>query len=296
LFPGEAAMKHGYSLRGLLLVAISALPLAAAEARPVRVDFDAPDFSTRGSDWLFNSTTLYGPSALPGTGSLLFSYGGFSSTSLNVGGSLFTGFCVFEDGAFSLTQAGGSCGDAGNATFNAMPIDVTARDADQFSESGTIFSTIGYAADNLDPGEVGSGAPYDINDSVSALRFTWQEMAGGYVDSNSPDGTSYSLQAYIYFLGNGDFDLDLRYGTDDANDLFPALTRSFTLGGTTLFSSSDAIVEGGDYFYRFRNGVLTPGGGGGPPTGVPEPSTWALMLVGVLMLAWSRRRELRPLI
>ena len=56
--------------------------------------------------------------------------------------------------------------------------------------------------------------------------------------------------------------------------------------------------------------IPPPGGGGGgftpptvttlevppaaPPTGVPEPATWAMMLIGFAAMGWQVRREQRP--
>lgn len=275
---------------GFLVAAlvVALLPIGTAEARRVAVDFSG-SFESQGSDWQFPST-FYAPSDLPTTGTLGFTYQGFSGTDLNIGGATFTGFCMFEDGAFSLTQAGGGCSDTGSALFNLVGgLDLVGSEiADNPFAIGAMSISHGYSADYLVDAEPGEADPYAIDDAVTSLRFTWYDMA----DAATPDTPQYRLQAYIYFLGDGDFGLDLRY--EGAS--FAGAAQSITFGGETLFSSESPLAELNNYFFCFSGGALAACDSGEPPpppTGVPEPGTGALVLAGLLGLAILQRRKFR---
>lgn len=281
-------MKWAYRIDRYMLAIVAAvmLPVSNVEARRIAVDFPTGgEFANEGSRWEFPSVFL-APSALPATGSLEFTFDGFSGSALNIGGTGFTGFCVFEDGAFSLTQTGGGCSDAGSARFNLLTgVDLVASSSatDPFVP-GAVFISHGYSADTLVSGDPGSAAPYDIADAVTALRFSWLDMP----TADAPDTPAYSLQAFLYFFGGGDFGLDLRYG-DQGN--YAGLSQAFTLNGSSLFTSSSPLVGGNDYFFRFVDGQLVTGDTEPPPTGVPEPGTFMLLAAGMAGLALTQRRR-----
>lgn len=262
--------------------ALSLMYIAPAEARRVAVDFPTGgEFANEGSSWEFPSAFL-APADLPASGSLAFTYGGFSGSPLNIGGLTFTGFCMFEDGAFSLTQAGGGCSDAGSALFNlasGLDLVASATSTSPFDQ-GSAFISHGYSADTLVAGEPAGAAPYDIGDAVTALRFSWIDMG----TAAAPTDAAYSLQAYLYFFGDGNFGVDLRYG----DGAYAGASQSFTLNGSSLFASTSTLVGANDYFFRFVDGQLTTGGSEPPPpppTGVPEPDTLALLVAALAALA-----------
>jgi len=280
-------------LSGFLVAvfAMALLPMGTAEARRVAVDFPGAfeDFSNFGSVWEF-PTEFYGPSELPTTGSLGFSFLGFSGSDLNIGGATFTGFCLFEDGAFSLTQTGAACGDTGSALFNLVDgLDLVGSEtADNPFATGAIFISHGYSADTLIDAEPSEADPYSIDDAVASLRFTWYDMA----NAATPDTPQYRMQAYLYFFGDGDFGLDLRY--EGAS--FAGATQSISFNGDTLYGTEDPPVELNNYFFCFSSGVLADCPAGEeppPPTGVPEPASGALLLAGLVGLAVFQRRRLR---
>lgn len=279
--------RTGWGTRVLLAAtALSLLPMAA-EARKTAVDFPTGgEFANEGSSWEF-PTTFYAPSQFPVSGSLEFTFEAFSGSALNIGGSSFTGFCMFEDGAFSLTQSGGGCSDASNALFSGLAgLDLVASDSatDPFAP-GAVFISHGYSADRLVSGEPGEAAPYDLADARTALRFSWIDMA-----LQAPDAPpAYSMQAFIYFLGDGDFQLDLRY----AGASFEGASQLFSVNGNSLFSSSEPLLEGNDYFFCFTGGALAGCGTEPPPTNVPEPGPFVLLAAGLLSLALAYRRKLR---
>ena len=286
-------------LSGFLVAvfATALLPMGTAEARKIAVDFNG-SFESQGSDWNFLST-FYAPSDLPGTGALGFTYEGFSGTNLNIGGATFTGFCMFENGAFSLTQAGGGCSetDSASALFNLVAgLDLVGNDtAGNPFGVGAMFVSEGYSADYLIDADPGEADPYDIDEAVTALRFTWYDMA----NAATPDTPQYRMQAYLYFFGDGDgdfgdgdFGLDLRY--EGAS--FAGATQSISFNGETLYGTEDPPVGENNYFFCFRSGVLADCPAGEeppPPTGVPEPATGVLLLGGLIGLAVLQRRRLR---
>ena len=304
-------MRQTFWKAASIFAATAALLLpATAQARRIQVDFDPSAFENSGGGWLFNTRELYNQAAVDAGAnrSMSFDIAGsydpdndgstandvnfaFSQNDpLRVGGSDYGFVCMFANFSFSFSQSSG-CGAAGDPSFSLLPISgLSVVESTNPTDAGTVFSTEGFSVGIPAEGQPEFTAPYDINAAVPTMRLWWNNLAASY-DSGSPVGPSYSVQAFIYFLGDGDFDLDVRYGVEGATG-FPGVQRSFLVDGQAIFSSTDPVAAEGDYFYRFRGGQLS-GGTTPPPTGVPEPGSLSLALAGVAALLVFRRRRVR---
>lgn len=293
--------------RSLLLAVAAALIIpATAMARNIRVDFTSDRFATTGSGWPgipgvgFDGAFDDGVdlTAGPATGSLLFTTeyrdstntllgGPYSSHNLLVGTSSYDSLRMFEDGRFSLFSSGDPT--AAETVFSVFDADLvsvaesTGGGTFNATASGNTSFTAGFSMGLSD------AAP-DPTSAVATMRFFWNEVTL----AGDSDLVPYSFQAFIYFLGNGDFDLDLSYGSSAFDgSLPPSIGRQFiSTAGTDLFRNTSALSAGGDYFFRFRNGVLQ-GNTAPPPTGVPEPSVLTLLLAGIMAVLAFRRRGVR---
>ena len=252
-------MRKGISLRALTVASLALLPLTSLQARNIRVDFDPSAFESSGSGWSFSSINLFGPSALPGSGSLQFALSGsydpdsdpgtnndvsydFQPVApLQVGSSLYASFCMFANGTFTLSQSGDCSGSAGvDPTFGLLPIaGLSPREGAQPTDSGSMFSTNGFGVGIPDEGQPDFTGPYNIADAVPTVRLWWNDVAESYDEFGNAVGPSYSVQAFIYMLGDGNFDLDVRYGTNGGS--FSGIERSFCR--RPVASDSTAVVK-----------------------------------------------------
>lgn len=282
----------------------------AAMAKRIAVDFEPAAFAREGSGWVFSTGILYDQAAVDAGAnrSMAFSLSGSydpdqsdpsnpdvnfafnQNTPLRVGGSDYSFVCMFANLSFSFSQSG-SCGTAGDPSFSLLPIDgLSVINTTNAATGGSVSSFEGFSVGIPAEGQPDFTAPYDINAAVPTMRLWWNDLAASYDESGNPVGPSYSVQTFIYFLGGGNFDLDVRYGIEGDTG-FPGVERSFVVDGQTIFSSTNPAQEDGDYFYRFRSGLLQGGGTPPPPNNVPEPGSLSLMLVGLASLAAVLRRK-----
>lgn len=295
-----------------LLTLVFPLP---AMAKRIAVDFEPAAFAREGSGWVFSTGILYDQAAVDAGAnrSMLFSLAGSydpdqsdpsnpdvnfafdQNAALRVGGSDYSFVCMFANLSFSFSQSG-SCGTAGDPSFSLLPIDgLSVINTTNAATGGSVSSFEGFSVGIPAEGQPDFAAPYDINAAVPTMRLWWNDLAASYDEFGNPVGPSYSVQTFIYFLGGGNFDLDVRYGIEGDTG-FPGVERAFVVDGQTIFSSTNPALEDGDYFYRFRGGLLQGGGTPPPPTNVPEPGSLALMLAGLTGLAAVlRRKRCRPI-
>jgi predicted metal-dependent enzyme (double-stranded beta helix superfamily) len=137
---------------------------------------------------------------------------------------------------------------------------------------------------------------YDLNQALTFPSFTYEPNTIAPIDASAlgPDTI-----ASIGVSGNNLYALSKRPGSDEilTYDLNQALTfPSFTYEPNTI-APIDASALGPDTIIAIATDG-TPsggaGGGGGGSTPVPEPSTYALMMIGVMALAALKGRRLRP--
>lgn len=294
----------------LAVTAVSLLPLAAAHARRIQVDFGPESFPQSGAGWPGRPGVGFDGSfddgvdltTAPSDGSLAFTSnyfdadgttllgGPYTSHNLLIGGVSYDSFRMFEDGSFSFfdsttgpvgtdplfgvfaTDLVSQAYDLGNGTFNS-------------TGDGSTSHTEGFS---LGLQDVPTGTDPDPALASAAIRLFWNNipLAG------DPDQSLFQFQAYIYFLGNGDFDVDMRYASPLADGALPGSpgNQFISAGGADLFRNTVPLVSEGDYFFRFRGGVLQ-GGTPEPPTDVAEPGTLTLLLVGLAGLLVVRRRK-----
>lgn len=282
----------------ILAAALVALPLSV-EARRIQVDFGPESFPGSGAGWPGREGAgspgsfddQIDVSSGPYSDSMLFTsqyidsgnvLGTYSSSPLLVNGSLYDSILINEDGSFSFfsSEIGAQSVDPFFSLFNK---DLVSDPSQPATSPGSVSYTHGFAMGI-------TGAAPDPDTAVAGIRLYWNNLLA----ADDPDGFPYEMQAYIYFLGNGDFDLDFRYGEGDwANSVGAQTIRA---GDAPLYSNANDLAATTDtlsYFFSFRNGVLQGGTDPEPPVGVPEPATGTLLIAGIAGLFFAHRRRLR---
>jgi hypothetical protein len=267
----------------LALILVTAA--GTASARPLRIDFDDTVFDTNGSSW--PNDTFDDNVDVSNDGVSDGSLGTYFE--LAFGGTTFTSFCLEEDGVVTLSAQAG-CGGANDLVISVLGNDFLSDPSKPATAGGGILNGGGGGSVSFSTGGLidrqGTGTPptFDEAEAQRAIRFLWN----GLPLESDPDGIGYGFQA-IFFERAGGFDLELNYGFN-GTDPFPGV-QSITFGGASLFAGTAPILTATDYFFSFVGDTFTVGGT--PPTSVPEPETFTLLLGGFATMALSALRRRR---
>jgi hypothetical protein len=255
-----------------MLALLTATLCQTAQARPIRVDFGDLNFGTTGENF-GTADTFFGV----GSGSIGFQLD-FGS------GAQSYDYCMSANGFVAFTASGSGCSGIGSTPTG----DYVAPFLSTLTAGGNTLR--GY-------GLVDSSAPYSAADATGAYRFIWDAV----------DSASNSILAELLLLdrGAGNFDLLFAYG----NDLFgvdgaPATGTQVIQLGSNSNSVAGPFASATDYAFSVTGGTCAGcggtgggGGGGGGTVSVPEPSSFALILLGMCMLVFFgglRRANGRP--
>lgn len=148
-----------------------------------------------------------------------------------------------------------------------------------------------YASTNLSIWQAVGGAP---GTSVAPIEISGVDSAtleGSDVLLATVDGINLHLNAGAYFIGfQNNFDSSKGFST------YATTSQPSTVyygQSTPAFTSSNfeqvAFYINGTYDTNNSGGPPPP-----PPPDVPEPSTWAMTLVGFAGMGWLARRGIRP--
>ena len=245
-------------------VAAAALVAGNAMARTIRVD-QGDNYALTGQLW--DPITIMGASPL--SGELPFD--------LNVGGELLSRFCLnATEGTVHLIEDTESCASLPSDAAVLEPLAGTWL----YNDSAAFFSddgAVSYSEGRLATNDTIPPIPPSSTDAPRAVRFHWNE-----VGCASCSGETYSFQAILIDVGNGDFDLEFNY---DFGGIPAGLgTIGFQLG-TNSFQHTGAVANEQSFDSQFRNGALVDG-----PTAVPEPATLPLLALALSTMYALRRR------
>lgn len=265
--------------------ASAALPLltllvfaADASARAVRIDFEDNNYESSGQAWnpiqFVDVATDFNAGPISLGFSIDFGAGLVDSLFINENGYVSFGVAGvdFVGGINSLTEL-----PAGSDVV--APYYANLQSVNGASDITFVDQSVSYSTGRLNRGD----PPFDPDTQDTAplaMRITWYNL----LDSNSDQ-----VQVQALFVQTpgaaGNFDLELNYGP-----LFPTQIPSaagFLLNGVS-YVVPGALDGSVDYTLSFRDGVFQTGTN--PPTTVPEPGTWVLMLTGLGLLVLVRRR------
>jgi hypothetical protein len=145
-----------------------------------------------------------------------------------------------------------------------------------------------------------------LYDFADVYTFTYTGPSGSASGSaisfsSMADSSISNLQAAVFALPSGLFANASSFGTyassqgDTSGALNPWTTLSLGTGSATTFSN-DPLVNGTSYAVEIRGLIGSAGasyGGTLTISAVPEPTTWALLIAGILGLAAATRRMRR---
>lgn len=186
----------------------------------------------------------------------------------------------------------------------------TAIRALQLALGAVTISTAANAAVTINVNEQGPDVIVSVVGTLSLDGLTFAgptvsdnqiSPATGFLDTGTPDGAA--LSAYMGFTGPGQFGsggfTDASSGTGDVFALnggpgFVLVPSGFISGsaidsGATFSNATFASLgfTTGQYVYTSRGDTITLNIG---PTGVPEPTSWAMMLAGFGVMGFTFRR------
>jgi hypothetical protein len=180
----------------------------------------------------------------------------------------------------------------------------------EFTLGAVIISTAANAALTIDVNQQGSDVVVSVGGTLSLDGLTFAgptvsdnqiSPAIGFLATGTPDGSA--LSAYSGFSGPGQFGsggfTDASSGTGDVFALnagpgFVLVPSGFITGsaidsGATFSNATFASLglTAGQYVYTSRGNTITLNIG---PASVPEPASWAMMLIGFGGMGFTLRR------
>jgi hypothetical protein len=241
-----------------LITTVVALASPDVSARSIRVDIGNTFNTFTGGLWdpLSYPDLSLGPAEVSLAG-FVFDFGQGTPLSLFIHQEGFVSF-----GSASSTDIIAPYQDSG-LTWAAVVPPSLFFEPNSVSYSRGIVDTAADPDPNVDP--------YSQADALPALRVTWNEVSDG--------ADIISAQLVLIQRSASAFDIELNYGSNTGTPTF----SGYALGAFTASNPPPYTFEA-DRTLAFSNGE--PSDVTTPPTPVPEPSTWTLLLLGLAFVVW----------